>query len=147
MSRRSVDRDLTRIMQNFDRWTKDVTDGTVDIVQEAGSKVLAESKKLVGRETGALAASGRVTVSAKQSPKRGTRISATISYGGKTPIKGKNSPDGIVRYAAIHHAKNPYLLNAIQALQDELKGTVRQRYKLLARRRGRGVPGTGGGDE
>lgn len=136
---RNVNNDLHRIMQNFDRWTKDVHDGTIDIVQQAGSLVLKNAKKNVGVDTGALYDSGNNVVHAKNAGAVGTRITASVTFGGKTRIKGKNSPDGIVRYAAAHHAKNPYLLNAMQESESALKALVKARYKDVARRKGRGT--------
>lgn len=126
--------DMYKVMQNFDKFAKEVNDETVKAVEEVTQAVFDKSQELVSVDTGALKASGTKQVKQERTAKR-VRVRGIIEYGGDTSVRGKNSPDGQVRYAAaVHELQNPFLLRAISETASEIDGKVKQRYKNLARK-------------
>jgi len=136
-------RDMFRIRQAFDVFTKEVDQETIDVVQEAASLVLQKSREFVPVDTGALRFSGKVSVTTIDTG-RGLRVTGHVTYGGqsRTTEKDPGTPVFVDYAAAVHELNTPYLLRGIQAAKGEISQLVKKRYKILARKGKKAAPKT-----
>lgn len=99
---------------------------TKDLCLKSAELILEEAKIRAPYQTGALRASGKAYL-ARSNP---GNFVATVSFGGETSVIGRNSRDGVVRYALIVHedlagtvksGEPKYLENAGNALKPAIK--------------------------
>lgn len=129
------------IQQAFEQFVKEGSEAAAQESEAAAQLVLEEARKNINNDTGALASSGTVVTAARQAGFF-TAIGSTVRFGGKP---GKHtgfwngsrrnlSKEGQVDYAAAYHElENPFLLDAIRAVENDILQEFKKRYKVLAR--------------
>lgn len=126
--RKSAQGQYNEVVQILDKFKKVMTDEAEGVVTDCADEVLKKAKEFCPIETTALRESGRVESDIKRHGFL-EKATAEIVFGGLTPITGKNSPDGVVRYAgAVHEEQRPFLREALTAVAPKLKDKVKQRY-------------------
>lgn len=137
---RGADNVVKFFMQPVERIFREAEEEGQEAAKEAAEAVLNHTIPLTPEDTGALRASGKVVKSPKNTGYQ-------VVFGGETNVHGKNSPDGIVRYALMVHEDLPsgqartytvggpkYLTKGAESARSEIK-SIFEKYKkkILAR--------------
>ena len=133
------------LRQNFSKFVRSFQDETIEAMRDSAERILDEAVEEAPRQTGALQESGRVErLGEVKQAGFGAEIIFSVAFGGDfrvTPTRNTTA-DGRVDYAAIVHELNhPYLLIAIQNVQNEIEPGIRERLKSMVRKTGTGRPG------
>lgn len=119
---------FNEVSLRLDNFGKNVSIMQADLVHECAELVLEKAKEFAPEDTGALRASGAVESDVKRHGFL-NRATAEVRFGGLTPVVGRNSPDGVVRYAgAVHETQTPFLRNAYTAVAEEMRKKIKLKY-------------------
>jgi hypothetical protein len=145
-------KDFFNVQQRFSQWVSATNDKAIALAESMGHDIVTQAQiELVENDifdTGALFHSGKVSPTTSSIGKTAKKVSVAVTFGGRTPVRGKNSPNGIVTYAAsIHQLRHPFLLRAVQTIENKLKSKMASEFEIVARKgfgsQSQAAPGSG----
>ena len=145
------------VYRHLDNFMADVGSAQERTLIECAEIVLENSKEFAPLDTGALRDSGVVELGltklgkspttgkhAARDPKTGrfkranVRRIVEIIFGGLTSVIGRNSPDGVVRYAAVvHETQVPFLQMGYAASKSQIAYRLKTIYTKIGTKSGR----------